>query len=109
MRTRVHHRSDGRMLETPVDRHPSRRTRMVRYFWGNRFPRNVGKGGFVRFLRGTNLFGSKGSLEIRFLSNSLEVRKPVSPIKAAATPSGWLYAPETLSEISMTPEQLLRS
>jgi hypothetical protein len=28
-----------------------------------------------------------------------------SPIKAAATPSGWLYKPETLSEISVTTEQ----
>jgi hypothetical protein len=29
----------------------------------------------------------------------------VSSIKAAATPSGWLYKPETLSEISVTTEQ----
>ena len=28
-----------------------------------------------------------------------------SSIKAAATPSGWLYKPETLSEISVTTEQ----
>jgi hypothetical protein len=28
-----------------------------------------------------------------------------SPIKAAAIPSGWLYEPKTLSEVSMTPER----
>jgi hypothetical protein len=40
-----------------------------------------------------------------FEMNKIQRSRVTCSIKAAATPSGWLYKPETLSEISVTTEQ----